>query len=288
MNSVYASTARFDIGRALSEDELRRLAPSIFATSAHESRSERFQPIATIDILRGLMDEGFMPVGAKQGNPRDDSKRDFTKHLIRLRRLDEDAKYSVGDTVCEILLKNANDGTSAYDIMAGLFRIRCMNSLVSHSSTIDSVKVRHSGDVGGKVIDGTYRVLKEAEKALVAPADWSGLKMDRDEKQIFAEAAHIARFGNSEGETNTRIKPSQLLSPRRSGDVSSDLWTVYNVCQENCLRGGLRAAFRDEHGRIRRTSSRAVNGIDQDIKLNKALWVLSEKMAELKGLKAAA
>ncbi|WJS05565.1 DUF932 domain-containing protein [Roseibium aggregatum] len=288
MNSVYASTARFDIGRALSEDELRRLAPSIFATSAHESRSERFQPIATIEILRGLMEEGFMPVGAKQCNPRDDSKRDFTKHLIRLRRLDEDAKYSVGDTVCEILLKNANDGTSAYDIMAGLFRIRCMNSLVSHSSTIDSVKVRHSGDVGGKVIDGTYRVLKEAEKALVAPADWSGLTMDRDEKQIFAEAVHIARFGDSEGETNTRIKPSQLLSPRRSGDVSSDLWTVYNVCQENCLRGGLRAAFRDEHGRIRRTSSRAANGIDQDIKLNKALWVLSEKMAELKGLKAAA
>lgn len=288
MNSVYASTARFDTGRALGEDELRRLAPSIFATSAHESRSERFQPIATIEILRGLMEEGFMPVGAKQGNPRDDSKRDFTKHLIRLRRLDEDAKYSVGDTVCEILLKNANDGTSAYDIMAGLFRIRCMNSLVTHSSTIDSVKVRHSGDVGGKVIDGTYRVLKEAEKALVAPADWSGLTMDRDEKQIFAEAAHIARFGDSEGETNTHIKPSQLLNARRSGDMSSDLWTVYNVCQENCLRGGLRAAFRDERGAIRRTTSRAVNGIDQDIKLNKALWVLSEKMAELKGLKAAA
>jgi hypothetical protein len=30
------------------------------------------------------------------------------------------------------------------------------------------------------------------------------------------------------------------------------------------------------------------NGIDQDIKLNKALWVLSQKMAELKGDKAPA
>jgi hypothetical protein len=28
--------------------------------------------------------------------------------------------------------------------------------------------------------------------------------------------------------------------------------------------------------------SRAVNGIDQDIKLNKALWLLGEKMAALK------
>lgn len=28
--------------------------------------------------------------------------------------------------------------------------------------------------------------------------------------------------------------------------------------------------------------SRAVNGIDQDIKLNKALWLIGEKMAALK------
>lgn len=284
--TVYASTARFDTGRALSEDELRRLAPSIFASSAHESRSARFRPIPTIDVLRGLMEEGFMPVGAKQGKTRDAGKRDFTKHLIRLRRLDEGARYSVGDTVCEILLKNANDGTSAYDIMAGLFRICCMNSLVTQSTTLENVRVRHSGNVGDKVIEGTYRVLKEAEKALVAPADWSGLKLDRDERQIFAEVAHIARFGDSEGQITTKIQPGQLLGPRRAEDRSEDLWTTFNVVQENAIRGGLRATFRDERGTIRRTTSRAVNGVDQDIKLNKALWVLSEKMAELKGVKS--
>lgn len=288
MNSVYARTARFGSARALSEDEMRRSAPSIFAVSAHESRSERFQPIPTIEVLRALTGEGFMPVGVKQGRTRDASKKDFTKHLIRLRRLDHDAKFCVGDTVCEILLKNANDGTAAFDIMAGLFRIRCLNSLVAQTSTLESVKVRHSGDVRHKVIDGTFRVMKEAEKALAAPADWSGLILDRDEKQVFAEAAHIARFGDSEGETTTRIQPSQLLNARRTGDRENDLWTTLNVVQENAIRGGLRAAFRDENGRIRRTCSRAVKGIDQDVKLNKALWTLSEKMAELKGLKAAA
>jgi hypothetical protein len=78
MNSVYASTARFDAARALSEDEMRRSAPSIFAVSAHESRSERFQPIPTIEVLRALKDEGFMPVGVKQGRTRDACKKDFT------------------------------------------------------------------------------------------------------------------------------------------------------------------------------------------------------------------
>lgn len=280
---VYAATARFDTGRALSEDELFKLAPSIFAQQAHESRSERFRPIPTIEVLRGLMREGFMPVGAKQGASRIEGKSDFTKHLIRLRRFDDNAaRYQVGDTVCEILLKNANDGTSAYDLMAGLFRIRCLNSLVSQTSTIDSVKVRHSGDAMEKVIEGTYRVLGETEKLLSAPVEWSTMTLAAPEREAFAEAAHMIRFADADGEVDTAIRAEQLLRPRRMDDTKSDLWHVFNVVQENVIRGGVTAIGRDANGRRRRTTTRAVNGIDQDVKLNKALWVLAERMAALK------
>ncbi|NTG38791.1 DUF945 domain-containing protein [Agrobacterium rhizogenes] len=280
--TVYTETARFDTARAMTETEMRKAAPSIFATTAHESRSDRFKPIPTIEVLRGLMAEGFVPVGAKQSASRTEGKADFTKHLIRLRRIDDGKSYRVGDTVCEILLKNANDGTSAYELLAGLFRIRCMNSLVTQTGTIDAIKVRHSGDVGAKVIEGTYRVLNEAERTLVAPQDWAAHKLNRDEKQILAEAAHVLRFGDSDGETKTPIKPEQFLIPRRHDDRADDLWTVWNVTQENVIRGGLRGVGRDDLGRPRRMRSRAVNGIDQDIKLNKALWLIGEKMAELK------
>lgn len=51
--------------------------------------------------------------------------------------------------------ENANDGTSAYKQMTGMFRIRCMNSLVAQTGSIDAIKVRHSGDVTGKAIEGT-------------------------------------------------------------------------------------------------------------------------------------
>jgi hypothetical protein len=57
---------------------------------------------------------------------------------------------------------------------------------------------------------------------------------------------------------------------------------IYRV-QENVIRGGLSAVARDENGRrLRRVSTRQVKGIDQDVKLNRALWQLAEKMAELK------
>ena len=284
--TVYTPTARFDTGRALTEDELRTAAPSIFATEAHTSRSDRFRPIPTIEVLRGLAKEGFYPVGAKQSVARLDDRRDFTKHLVRLRRLDNVQQYTVGDTVCEMLLKNANDGTSAYDLMAGLFRIRCLNSLVALQSSIDSLKVRHSGDVTHKVIEGTYRVLGEAQKALVAPAEWSQIKLETEERKALAEAAHVLRFGDAEGNVKTPIEADQMLAHRRAEDRSNDLWTTFNVVQENTIKGGLKGVGLDANNRRRRTTTRAVNGIDQDVKLNRALWTLATRMAELKGVAA--
>ncbi len=193
--SIYTHTERFDSGRAISEDEMRTLALSIFAMTAHESRSERFQPIPTIEILRSLTQEGFVPVGVKQSATRIEGKADYTKHLIRLRRVDDGKTYHVGDSICEILLKNANDGTIPYELMAGMFRIRCMNSLVAQTGTIDTTKVRHSGDLAGEVIEGTYRVLEEAERTLSAPQDWSNLS---GRKPVLPDVA--ARLGKLFGD----------------------------------------------------------------------------------------
>lgn len=283
-DGVYATTARLDgTARALTEDEMRKVAPSIFATDAHESRSVRFKPIPTIEVIRGLMTEGFMPVGVKQATTRIEGKEAFTKHLVRLRKLDDAKQYKVGDTICETLLRNANDGTSAYNLLSGLFRIRCLNSLVAFSSELSSCTVRHSGDVTHKVIEGTYSVLNDAHAALAAPEDWSHMQLDKHEKEAFAEAAHVLRFGDADGEVHTPVEPQQLLAPKRQGDVADDLWTTFNVVQENAVRGGVKNWVRDENGRqMRRYTSRAVNGIDQDVKLNKALWVLAAKLAEHK------
>jgi hypothetical protein len=46
--------------------------------------------------------------------------------------------------------------------------------------------------------------------------------------------------------------------------------------------GGLSAWGHDANGHRRRTTTREVKAIDQDVKLNRALWHLAERMAELK------
>ena len=279
---IYSANARFDDARALTEDELRTAAPSIFALTAHESRSERFAPIPTIEVLRALAREGFMPVGVKQSTARLPNRESHTKHLIRLRRLDEE-QVRVGDTVTEMLLKNANDGSSVYDLMAGLFRVRCLNSLVVQTGTIEEVKVKHVGkDTVSKVIEGTYRVLAQAEKALAAPDAWAAIDLGHDERMVFARAAHSVRFAAANGKVTTGIKPEALLEPRRDGDKGTDLWTTFNVVQENALRGGLIGYGRGANGNQRTFRSRPINGIDQNVRLNKTLWTIAEDIANTK------
>ena len=234
-------------------------------------------------MIDGLREQGFLPVFAKQGGSRIPGKAEFTKHMLRFRYQGEKPELrSVGQTFPEIVLVNSHDGTSAYHIMAGVFRLVCLNGMVVADRTDGARSVQHKSNVVDNVIDASFEVLSESRKALGAAVEWSGLSLSRDERQVFAESAHLLRFGDSEGETDTAIRPEQMLQVRRSEDRGTDLWSTFNVAQENAIRGGLTAMGRDANGRRRLTRTREVRAIDQDVKLNKALWHLSERMAALK------
>jgi hypothetical protein len=80
------------------------------------------------------------------------------------------------------------------------------------------------------------------------------------------------------------VQPHQLLKEQRYDDKGNDLWTTFNVVQENTMRGGLKGISRGGDGRLRRTTTRSVKGLDRNIRQNQALWFLTEKMAELKNV----
>lgn len=269
-------------GTPLDNDQLMKAAPSIFATEAHESRSHRFAPVPTVAVLEGLRAEGFEPFSAMQARTRDESRKEFTKHLVRLRH--RSIKNDAGQSF-EIVLVNANDGTAAYQMLPGFFRMVCANGLIAGDS-FEGVKVRHSGNAIGDVIEGAYRVLNEAPRIADQVDAFRALELNRDERQAFAEAAHMIRFpdhyAEEEARVETPIRPAQLLLPRRTEDKAADLWTTFHVAQENIIRGGLSAIGRNAAGQRRRTTTREVNGIDQNRNLNRALWTLTETMARLK------
>ena len=297
MNALTSSVRRFGrggialqarAGEALSFEQISQFAPTVFADIAHSSRSERFQVIPTHEILGGLAKEGFVPVRVQVGGSRDQEKRTITKHLLRFRRSDDlTGAPKVGDSHPEVVLVNAHDGTSSYQLHAGLFRLVCTNGLTVSDANFGQVKVGHSGKgVLDKVIEGTYRVLDDAVLALGRAQELQTVTVDRDEQRIFGEAALRLRFDD---ETLPRINGSEVVRPRREADLAPNLWNTFNRAQENLIRGGL--SYRHTNEETNRTSfreTRPVNGADGDLKLNRALWHLANEFAKLKGQSIAA
>lgn len=254
---------------ALTNDAIASVAPSIFAEEAHDSRSERYLYIPTVEVLDGLRAQGFEAFMACQTRVRNEGKREHTKHMLRLRHASQIAIEEAN----EIILLNSHDGTSSYQMIGGKFRFVCANGLVLGDLASDQ-KVRHSGgaNVIDSVIEGAFQVLDQFEQIDEHLDDMKGRQLKPIEQQAFAMAALAYRYDPAEGPAP--VTPSQLLMPRRREDKNHDLWTTFNRIQENTIKGGI--IGRNKQGR--RTKTRAVTGIDQDVKLNRALWVLAQAM----------
>jgi len=267
----------------LSLDAIRALAPSAFATMAHSSRSRSYTYIPTSDVIDGMIKAGFQPFAARQSTTRTVGKVDYTKHMIRFRRTDADTAL-VSDSVPEVILINSHDGSSAYKLIADVYRKVCMNGLAVSEGTISSFAVAHKGNIVERVIEGSFEILRSTNAVLGTVRDWQRLSLTEGEQHAYAQAAHVLRFGDEDGKTTTPIQPVQLLRSRRTDDNANTLWHTFNRVQENVVRGGLRGVQAATEGRrARRVTTREVTGIDQNVKLNRALWTLTEELAKLKG-----
>ncbi|MFU3228985.1 DUF932 domain-containing protein [Pseudomonas aeruginosa] len=256
----------------LSDDQIHRVAPSIFAEAPHESRSQRYAYIPTATVLTELRKEGFQPFMVTQTRTRHEDRRDYTKHMIRLRHA---SQINARGEANEIILLNSHDGTSSYQMLAGMFRFVCSNGLVC-GDTVADVRVPHKGDVAGQVIEGAYQVLHGFDRALESRESMQVITLDEGEAEVFARAALSLKYDDPD--KPAPITESQILMPRRFDDRRPDLWSVFNRTQENLTKGGL-------HGRSangRRQQTRPVQGIDSDIRLNRALWLLADGLRQLK------
>jgi hypothetical protein len=55
---------------ALSNEQLRSIAPSIFATQPYDKVSDRYSFIPTIDVVEKMRTEGFAPFSVTQSKTR--------------------------------------------------------------------------------------------------------------------------------------------------------------------------------------------------------------------------
>ncbi len=268
----------FNSNHQLSDVQLQKSAPAIFTAEPAGHVSDKYIFVSTIDILNGLRDNGWVPVQAVQSHSRVESGHLYAKHMLRLRHEDylDSGLVNVGDVIPEVILYNSHNAGSSFQLSAGLHRKVCDNGLVIPDPAGGAhVKVDHRGEIIERVIEGSFEVIREAPKHVEDVKRMQAIEISRPETLLLAQAASDLRWEHGKAP----VTPESLIVPRRWGDKEQDLWTQFNVIQENMIKGGVRG--RSASGR--RMSTRQVKAPDQNIGLNRALWTLAEGFAELKG-----
>jgi len=263
--SFSQNASAFDLG--LTVDSLRQRAPAVLAEQAHERTSSKYTFIPTSQVLNGLMQVGLVPVDARQAHTRRASPM-HARHILRLRRRFETVKLD--DSVPEIVLLNSHDGTSAYQLRMGLFRVVCTNGLIVSRGAFPGYCVSHRGNVVDEVVASALKMSENFESLATEVVRMEQRPLFKDEQQRFAEHALEIRYPNL---GDSGMEASRLLACRRPADVGDDLWSVLNRVQENLLRGGI--TRRTAGGRLTRT--RAITSIREDVRLNSRLWDLAKE-----------
>jgi hypothetical protein len=252
---------------SLSLEDVRHRAPAVFAASAHERTSSNYTFIPTERVLTGLMQAGFVPVEARQTRARHGVAH--ARHVIRLRRRFETVQLK--DAVPEVVFLNSHDGTSAYQLRVGIFRVVCTNGLIVSVGAFPSVRVAHRGDIVDEVVTSALDISERFGVLAGQVERMEHRLLAKAEQLIFAERALTVRFPEP---AHCGIEPAQLLGCRRAEDLGNDLWSILNKCQENLLQGGLSRLVTSG----RRSRTRRITSIREDVRINSRLWDLAEEV----------
>jgi len=254
--------------RTLSLEAVRSLAPAVFASGAHERTSSKYTFIPTERVLAGLMNVGFVPVEARQTHARRSSAL-HARHVLRLRRRFE--TVDLNGSVPEVVFLNSHDGSSAYQLRMGLFRVVCTNGLIVSRAAFPAYCVSHRGNVMEEVVSGALKIAENFEGLATQVEQMERRQLLKDDQLRFAERALALRCPDR---TEAHMQAAQLLNCRRVEDTGNDLFTILNRCQEALMRGGL--ARWSASGRLSRT--RRIISIKEEVRLNSQLWDLASEV----------
>lgn len=255
-------------GQPLTLEAIRQVAPAVFALEPHESRGPRYQYVPTIQPLQTLIDNGWGVYEASQQRARAADRDPYTKHMLRLRKLnlwEGDKQFK--DGCPEIILINAHDGTAAYHLFAGYFKFICSNGLIV-GQTLAGFKVRHTigPQTSMEVLAAGERTVTEKFPIMLSYMDKMRLLPADQGVQIrMAEKAISLRYGHN----LSPFPATDLLQCRRDEDRDPTLWNMLNRIQENIMNGGWETRSMMH---ARRSAVRSVERVSAVAHINSGLW----------------
>jgi hypothetical protein len=247
--------------KPMTMEELKQKVPSAFATHPHESRSQRYSFIPTEKIVEDLNKLHWYPVTARQ----DHSKKTdgFQAHMLRFRKEFE----NIADRYTELVMLNSHNGRTRCKMFGGFCEVVCSNGLIIMTHQVNSsLNIMHLNYTFSDVQKIVGNIVTEADTQAENIKQYSSVLLDDEQRRVLAKTIAFKIYGQ-----DARIDIDSLLNVRRSIQQDrNDLWTVWNVIQENVIKGGVK--FLHDDNKI--TTSREVKNIRKEILSNLSLWAI--------------
>ncbi len=257
----------------LSNNDIIEMAPAAGAWEPMKGVSSKYSFVPTVKAIDLLREVGWQPIFASQSGVRKSKREGYQKHLIRFAQ----PELIMRDERIDLLLYNSHDRGCSFKLMAGIWRFVCGNGLVV-GDEYANFSHKHIGFNPDDFMQSAVQIAGSAGDIAGQMDELKQIELIPEAQKIFAKSAHQLVYDEPD---EAPVQADDLLKTRRYEDEGCNVWNTYNRIQENIIDGGLRGSKIGSNGRRRRVTTRPVKALDKNLKLNQALWVLTQEMGKL-------
>lgn len=230
-------------------------------TQTSHRGSNKFGFISSENLVSRLETQGLKLADVIESKIRKDKelRQGYQKHVLRF-----DTGLSNRHGNLQLLAINSHEGSSALTFRMGFFRLVCSNGLIIGSDLIPQIKVRHTQNGLLKLNDSIDELMEWRTVAMNNIEKMENKKITQDDFERLALASAKLRMGEK---FTDKIVP--LFEAKRYEDNKEDLFTAFNVIQENVMRTGFYALNKETNTAVK---VRAIRGVNASLELNTALY----------------
>lgn len=223
--------------------------------------SNKFGFISSANLVQTLESKGLQLADVVESKIRKDKEKrlGYQKHVMRFNTGISNAHGNL-----QLLAINSHEGSSALTFRLGFFRLVCSNGLIIGSDLIPHVKVRHTANGLLKLDSAIEEVMEYQTAARQSMERMIDTKINLETFEKLGKEILKLRL---EDKYSDKLVP--LFEAKRWEDNKEDLFSVFNVMQENVIRTGFYALNKETNVA---TKIRAIRGVESNIKLNNAMF----------------
>lgn len=237
-------------------------------TQKNHLGSEKFGFISSENVVKTLESKGLRLTDVIESKIRKnkDIRQGYQKHVMRF-----NTGYSNKEGNLQLLAINSHEGSHSLTFRLGFFRLVCSNGLIIGNDLIPQIKVNHTLK-GLLKLDDAIEETMEYTKVAQNNIEIMGNKILTNDQieNLYHESLKL-RLSEK---YDDKLIP--LFEVKRYQDNKKDLFTQFNIIQENIIRTGFHVQNK-ENNALKKI--RAIKGLDSNIKLNNDLFNLALRIA---------